>query len=379
MAQSLITSQKVQTNNENPFLRKIPQYLDPTSLYNGLTPEKKAYIEFIKSLVKWIDFTKKDRIAIFGVGRGLESQVIAEALDSRQTNGEPYLTDTKLQSIDISSAILENLRKSAFSDRIKSGLVHANLLNLPKNIFPHNSYNLIAMSSILHEIQSEKNWQGAVSVFREAERILAPGGYIVIRDFYIPTSARQILAFKTPLAKKFFQYFCLNFQHAKGTNWQKEWLLINKNRIESSSAFAFELLQHFRMFYRNYYKNLGEKVFNFFAQWQELHESYSLMPNRSVSTVPEIIKSLGETIKTNYACAYFFTFDNGEDQILMNNFSCSELSLKTGQQIKSGLFPTKKIVIVLYKFPPKIKKEDSSDIELKKLLSSLTDRTLNIF
>lgn len=364
--------------NENPFLRKIPLYLDPKSLYTGLAPEKKSYIEFIKLLVERIDITSKQRIAVFGVGRGLESQVIAEALDSREQKGEPYVIDIKLQSIDTSSAILENLRKSALSERIKLGLVEANLLNLPKNIFPNSSYALVTMSAILHEIQGEKNWQGAISVFRQALDILSPGGYLVIRDFFIPTSARQIIEFKTPLAKKFFTYFSLHFQKNKGKSWQKKWVFIRKNNIECTSTFAFEFLQHFRNFYRNYYKNLGDKVFDFFPFWQELDESYALLPNRSTSIVGKIVKSLDKRPTKNSVYAYFFASDSEDDHILTSHFFCSEVSSKTGKQIQSNLFPTRKLVIVLYKRPSKMKRKGSSDMGLKKLLSALTNKTIHI-
>jgi ubiquinone/menaquinone biosynthesis C-methylase UbiE len=365
--------------NMNPFLRKIPLYLDPISSYSGLTPEKKTYIEFIKSLMRQIKIVKNDRIAIFGVGRGLESQVVAEILDDRQRNNEPHLKDFKLHSIDISSAILRSLKKSTFSDRVKSGLVRANVLSLSKKTFPDNAYNLIAMSSLLHEIQSEKDWQAAVSVFLEAERILAPNGYIIIRDFYIPTTARQILEFKTPLAKKFFSHFCLSFQNHNKMDWQKEWVSINKNEIECSSAFAFELLQHFRMFYKNYYKNLGEGILNYFFQWAELKESYGLMPNHSSSAVADIIKSLTETAKANYAGAYFFTPDDNEDQIIMDNFSCLELNSAIGHCIKSHLFPGRKLIVVFQKLSSQNYKNNDSGVALKELLSSLTNSAINIF
>jgi len=144
-------------SKQNPFLREIPQYLDSQSWYVGLAPEKQVYINFIKSLVKQIKFGAKEKIAVFGVGRGLESQVIVEVLDNREKQGEINLADIKLDSIDISHSILESLKKSACSERIKMGLVQADLLNLPRNVFPSSSYALVAMSSILHEIQSEKN------------------------------------------------------------------------------------------------------------------------------------------------------------------------------------------------------------------------------
>lgn len=303
----------------------IPSYLDARMAnLEALTIEKRYYLAFLGNLVKALPFNSKQAVSVLGVGPGLECLEIARALATREDRGE----ETPLFSLDIRPEILEALRERTDDPKITSGITLGDACNLPNPPFADNSSGLVVISSVLHEIFSRYGWSGIETALKEAGRIVAPGGYLLFREFYPPLPGRQIIELKTSVAKRFFaefdRYFPLIGEKAQRKSWS--WLT-PKEKFVITNQFAFELLLHFRMFCKNLYQLQGEKAFDGFSQWQELNERYALKRPGHPLSPDDIMDGIRETLAgpwrsplANYASIFFVFPDRDDLPIVKEHF-----------------------------------------------------------
>lgn len=302
-------------------------YLDATllregGLSGGGSVEKENYLRIVAHLVETLPFLPGEDIAVFGVGGGGESRMIAEILNKRFKEGGP-----RILSIDYDPVILNRLEKSCKENpkeyqRVMDGVMLLNTMNMDKKIKP-GSLRLSTNSSIWHEYRS---FGGSAALFRGFnQNVIATAnrGLIVGRDFAPPSWQLGRVELLTPLAQKFFERFMESYTSFTKPKWSDEWTKTG-NILITNSLYAFDLLTHFRMFVNDHSERLRSQMLEdpvFFKKWHELDETYVITGEErpSIEKVLEALVieaapygSLTHTLE--------FTDDSANDRMLQEHF-----------------------------------------------------------
>ncbi len=330
----------------------LAHYIDPlTAKQEFISDEKLGYLRYLEKLVGQLDFSKGKSIAVLGVGQGFELRYINRVLNRRGLT-------VPLYGIDYSGEIIARLSEARADKGIRDidERVIPKILDireLSKGLAP-NSSGLLILSSVLHEIESEAGWAEVKAVAREQDIVLSEGGIVIVRDFCPPPKIDKEdlqVKFITDEAKAFFKLFVKYYSPRTKPNWENEWDWTNGRSVKMSSRFFFEATQHFRMWDMDYWKKIGREALEetFFRGWSQLREGYILGTKKhdTPSKIIDAFKAAASERGSRYLDKTYLLFDNEYDGLIRANF---QYRIK-GRQGGADLFPTKRILSVLYKIP----------------------------
>lgn len=284
-------------NDDDKWRGEVPFYINAIqkeleNMQWAVSSEKESYHERVKQWVRELPFVDGECVLICGVGLGGEPNKVSEVLNERYPEGG----GPAIISADYIMDIVDNLEKWTPHARVKEGLTPLDITELDTEVKPASA-RLITMSSIMHELKSVLGWEGMVKGFSQAAKALAPGGVLLMRDFYPPEYQPceiTLLGGKNDLARRFFNQFIKDYKpeimpgFMESSEWRREGDLIKTN-----TSFAFEVRNHFRMLINDRYKRWGEKAFKekFWRQWTQLSESY-VITRRKYPSVRQVLDAL---------------------------------------------------------------------------------------
>lgn len=325
----------------------LVHYLDATLLREGGpsgggSVEKEHYLRIVAHLVETLPFLPDEDIAVFGVGGGGESRMIAEILNRRFKEGGPGIL-----SIDYDPVILNRLEKSCKENpdeyqRVMDGVMLLDAMNMDKKIKP-GSLRLSTNSSIWHEYRSFGGSKALFRGFNQNVIATANGGLIVGRDFAPPSWQLGQVELLTPLAQKFFERFTESYTSSVKPKWTKEWTKTN-NILTTNSLHAFDLLTHFRMFVNDHSERLRSQMLEdqvFFKKWHESDETYVITGEERPSVQKVLEGLVAEAVPYGFlAHTLGFTDDSANDTILQQNFEIKGMK---------DFFPSKRFLAIFKK------------------------------
>lgn len=315
-----------QINDDDRWRGQVPFYIN--SLQDGsadvshwvVSGEKGAYHERVKDWVRKLPFFEGSCVIVAGVGLGGEPNKISEVLEERYPgSGGPSIV-----SADYMMDIVDNLGKWTSHSRVQQGLTPLDITELDTEVKPESAM-LITMSSVMHELKSVGGWEGMLKGFLQATKALAPGGVLLVRDFYPPEYQPCQILLSTDLARSFFDLFIEDYhpQVMPGFMGKEEWSR-EGDLIKANTLFAFETKSHLRMLLNDRYKRWGEKAFrpSFWHQWTQLTESY-VITRRKYPSVPQVLDAL----KTEAASYGLLTYeleivdDSEDDDVIQSHLA----------------------------------------------------------
>lgn len=254
------------------------------------------------------------KLLTVGAGAGDEIEVLEKMF--------PFTTH--YIGLDLSSIAL-SVVKNELGLSPNLDLTLGNAARLP---FSDNALNCIVYSAILHEVfsylpQGEKAWSSAIG---EGFRVLAPGGYMLVRDPAAPREGVAVdVTFKTEFAKNFYDYFshCYRVENDSMNGADNFPCRKGGQPISLERAQVGELLMHFRNFTRDFKRGLthfGD------LEWKEIREAYfvyeqgvALAPDAYVKrsldigekcSIILVDKNLSPRPETNQFLSEHFNFTN---------------------------------------------------------------------
>lgn len=267
------------TRNENKTVYAVfaQQHLDKAGVayltgINGADSE--SYYTMEQKLALLARHLKNPRsILSVGIGAGEEIETLSRLF--------PFTT--KYIGIDLSSVAL-----GVVKDKLKLPsnpiLTMGNAVQLP---FANDSLDGIVYSAVLHEVFSYMPWGVTAwsSAVAEGVRVLAPDGYMLIRDPAAPKCKSSVnIVFKTEFSQKFYDYFSAFYRVDNGSMNNLDYFPPRgKSKVKLERSQAGELLMHFRNFARDYKRGLthfGD------PEWKEIKEAYFFY-EEGISLPPE--------------------------------------------------------------------------------------------
>jgi SAM-dependent methyltransferase len=318
--------------------------------------EKLRYYALLAAIIEKLCFPPKSIVAILGVGDGLEVEMVANALDTKERRR------ARILSVDRNVAALEDLRARTSNTRILAGLTQADILVLSAEQLPLNSCLLVTLSSVLHQVESEKGFRGVVKAFQKAISRLAPGGFLIIREFAPPLPGEQRVVLKTQVARDFFSIFVEHFWQPEGFEWTRRWSWQDIDTIRASNMFVAELLLHFRHFHTDHlYKGGVEVIKSLLPRWSELGERYVLGRGGSAADLEKMITQLKKGLpdRNRLASHYWLVADPGDNALLRHHFELQPLG-----RDPQPVFPLNRMIIVVTKMQRSLPKNPERAAEV---------------
>ncbi len=335
-------------------LESIPSYMRDR-YYSG---EKSAYLKMVGKFSTLVSYLFEDSLKSYPPFMVLGSGSGAESFSMVRNLLEVYKRPNKIINIDINRLALARIKDKAAEfglPRVGENLVSADVHALPfMGETKNEGFGLVLLSSVLHEIQSFEGWKSTATVFREAERVLMHGGFLVVREFLPPKPKPCAIEFKTAWAKNFFNKFVDNFRKNYQMEWLTEWdwKTMNGRMIATGSRFAWEIFLHARMFKRECEQFGEDQAFASFASWRELEERYTLATQASkpLSIAHHLVASSGHP-PGKWAFFSRVVPDNVDDRFLNEHFAYFEHGSSGGRRFEPVPIKTKRMWLFLHKHP----------------------------
>ena len=214
------------------------------------------------------------RILSVGIGGGKEVETL-----------KAIFPNTHVYGIDLSNFAIKMYINNIRNNLSKTHLVNGDARFLP---FPDNQFDIITLSSVLHEIFSYSSdgifaWKKGI---QEAVRALSLNGALLFRDCKAPETNQEVTVLcKTELSKQFYEYFRKEFRvfnmwsdmfrqnvkYKRQINEDDYPALTEQNTTTLPFFKVAELLLHFRHFWHSVSRNLTQLGD---SNWKEISESY---------------------------------------------------------------------------------------------------------
>lgn len=332
-------------------------------------PEKVSGLQMEDAIIEWAvenSNTLPLQVLVLGPGRGAAARtaIAAGGQFPRQDEVDyayrPNQQDTADNSssgrvhavnVDYQLPVLKNLLRVRMGregwDKDAS-MVHADGMKLPFR--PHRSFAYADVSSVIHEVPD------VYHVMDEVASTLQNGGIASVREFLPPPEGIVELSLDTPHFRRFFAHFMTRFSLNPGeqlyqgsadslhtvhgdtlTQAQAMWAqwknsdhvqVDGDSKIIMTRRLAWEVIQHFRMFDRDYQTD-GEKAYDTFADWPEPSEHYmTIAPTRAED--PAV--SIGEQMVARFSDPHNWNVhgievdDDQDDEALRKHFSLRSLT-----------------------------------------------------
>lgn len=285
--------QPTHTNSDTEsFLDRNGQiYLDNYHIATNIIEER------FRPLVT--EISNPSDILTIGVGTGDELQALRGIFPS-----------AKILGVDLSLTAIEKAKNKTQKLENPIHFQTADASNLP---FENESFDLVIMSALLHEVYSytvdgNRAWTDAIN---ESSRIIKPDGILLIRDPKAPNGNVDVdIQFKSGLGIDFYNYFREYFRTFEGwnANTKNEIISLQKDRpnlppMSSSNQIcltqsdAAEILLHFRNFWHAYSSgalSIGD------PNWKELQERYlPFGPDNIPMKIDEYVSLIEATANQN--------------------------------------------------------------------------------
>lgn len=180
---------------------------------------------------RMLDWVRPGTVVEMGPGGG----VVLDLL-------EQHFPDSDLVGLDISEAVIEELRRRGTAEQRAWRVLQGDAFELA-DIFGEGSLDTVIFCSVLHEIYSYVEWEGRAyrldavrAMLREAYRTLKPGGRIVIRDGVKPAAAGRVVTFIDPEGPDFLRRFVDEFE---GRDIVVDWVDEKTARMSAPDAMEF--------------------------------------------------------------------------------------------------------------------------------------------